>query len=536
MAELVLHRDGEPLVRLPIDRDRIRLGRSTGNDVVLPDDAVSEVQALLEHRDGAWFVQDQSGTGTHVDASLVRESTELADGATLGLGGPWSAVFRLGPPTSPGEARRAAAGGTKARPAESLPSEAMRLRWIDDEGRHALPLFDEQVGIGSDPGNEVVLADGYASGLHARLTLAEGRWRIRDLDSTNGTFVGGVQISEALLLPGAVVRIGETDIAFEADVPDPDLPDHGIVTRDPALEQVLSQVSRVADSDATVTIFGESGTGKELVARYIHDAGKRVDGPFIPVNCAAISKELIESELFGHERGAFTGANTSRRGAFEEADGGTLFLDEVGELPADLQAKLLRVLELKEIRRVGASRPLKVDVRIVAATNRDLHAEVRAGRFREDLFYRLFVVPLTLPPLRRRPGDVLLLADHFVRTRALSDPPPTLTEAARSKLAGHPWPGNVRELKNTVERALLFHRGGRIEATDVTFAEPLRLPADEGVIQAAGKTLAEIEAEAIRIALKANGGNRRQTAEALGMARSTLQVKLKELGIVGGEG
>ncbi|MFW6369475.1 MAG: sigma 54-interacting transcriptional regulator [Myxococcota bacterium] len=387
--------------------------------------------------------------------------------------------------------------------------------------------------MGKEDGNRLVLFDDYVSAFHARIYHHKGAWHLMDLGSTNGTFLDGIQVEEAVLEAGMRIRMGETTFRVETAAARPKPVDytHGIITGDPAMQAILEQIERLAETDATVTIFGESGTGKELVARAVHDASPRKERAFIPVNCAAISKDLIESELFGHEKGAFTGAAVSRRGAFEEADGGSLFLDEVGELPLDLQAKLLRAIELKEIRRVGSSRTLTVDVRIVAATNRDLHQEVRAGRFREDLFYRLYVVPITLPPLRRRQDDVLRLAEHFLKVRS-PDTPPSLSEASRRRLTDHHWPGNVRELRNTIERAILFHKGRRIDSDDIVFPGGDEPRGAEEVIHAKGKTLAEIEKEAIKIALRSTGGNRRLTARSLGIARSTLQMRLKELDLL----
>src|SRR5215467_5886350 len=245
----------------------------------------------------------------------------------------------------------------------------------------------------------------------------------------------------------------------------------GIIGNDASVRQLADLIERVAPSSAAVAIFGESGTGKELVARAVHARSKRADRPFVPVNCAAISKELIESELFGHEKGAFTGATNARRGAFEEADGGTLFLDEIGDLSLDLQAKLLRALESGEIKRVGASRPIHVDVRVVAATNRNLLGATKEQRFREDLYYRLCVVPLHLTPLRSRQGDIVTLAEHFVRKFSPRAQQIRLTSEALERLQRHSWPGNIRELKNVVHRALLLRRGPMIDGKDLSFDE-----------------------------------------------------------------
>jgi two-component system response regulator FlrC len=304
-----------------------------------------------------------------------------------------------------------------------------------------------------------------------------------------------------------------------------------VVAADPAMLQVLAQVRKVAPTDATVLLLGESGTGKEVVARALHRASRRVDGPFVAVNCAALSESLLESELFGHEKGAFTGAAGTHRGRFELGDGGTLFLDEIAELRAPLQAKLLRVLQERRFERVGGTRTIEVDLRLVAATNRDLTVELNAGRFREDLYHRLAVFPITLPPLRARPGDVLPLgAALLARIGArLGRPGLTLAADAAAPLLAHSWPGNVRELENVLERAAILASGRELHADDLMLAPPggaaaagLSAPGDlDG-------TLRDLEREAIRRALALTGGHRKQAAQRLGIGLRTLYDKLKE--------
>src|SRR6185369_11809203 len=248
-----------------------------------------------------------------------------------------------------------------------------------------------------------------------------------------------------------------------------------LIGQGPALEAVARQIDLVAPTDAAVLILGESGTGKELVAREVHRRSKRAARPLVKVNCAAVPRELYESEFFGHARGAFTGALRDRAGRFELAGGGTLFLDEVGEIPLELQAKLLRVLQEGELERVGEERTRKVDVRVIAATNRDLRAEAEAGRFRQDLYYRLSVFPVELPPLRKRPEDVPLLAEHFLAlaARKLGRPKPRLTLAAVRQLQQYGWPGNVRELQHVIERSVITADGGRL-SVDLPNAVPVR--------------------------------------------------------------
>ncbi len=309
--------------------------------------------------------------------------------------------------------------------------------------------------------------------------------------------------------------------------------DHdALIGESPALQRVREQIAQVAPTDSTVLIQGETGTGKELVARAIHEKSARRERPLIKINCAALPRELVESELFGHEKGAFTGAIQQRRGRFELADGGTLFLDEVGELPPEAQGKLLRVLQEREFERIGGARSLRVDVRVIAATNRDLHAEVGATRFRADLYFRLDVFPLVLPPLRERRDDIPRLLQHFAaRTarrlgRAIDGISPTFIERARA----YDWPGNIRELENLVERALIMSRGGMLDASGLFAA-----PTGAGHAEPTGNdTLEEIERAHIRRVLdgtfwRIEGDH--GAARKLGLNPSTLRGRMRKLGI-----
>jgi two-component system, NtrC family, response regulator HydG len=297
-----------------------------------------------------------------------------------------------------------------------------------------------------------------------------------------------------------------------------------------AMQRVYAVARRVAASKAAVLITGESGTGKGELARIIHESSPRKSGPFIQLQCAALSESLLESELFGHEKGSFTGADKRRLGRFEQANGGTLFLDEVGEIPPSIQVKLLRVLQEKSFERVGGNETLKVDVRIVAATNRDLVAEVDAGRFREDLFYRLKVVHIDMPPLRAREGDINLLANHFLRRFAVENEKHItgFSDAARATLLAHRWPGNVRELENAVERAVVLAEGPAIEPVDL----PQEVsPIGKGVLRVPGSTMAEIERYAILSTLEACNGSTTRAAELLQISVRTIQYRLHEYGV-----
>jgi two-component system NtrC family response regulator/two-component system response regulator HydG len=306
---------------------------------------------------------------------------------------------------------------------------------------------------------------------------------------------------------------------------------HSIVGDAPELQAVFDVVKRAAPTRATVLILGESGTGKELVAQALHEESPRRDRPFIKVNCAALSETLLESELFGHEKGAFTGAVGRKEGRFELADGGTLFLDEIGEISPALQIKLLRVLQQREFERVGGTQTLKVDVRLVAATNRDLLAEVKAGKFREDLYYRLNVVAVTLPPLRQRKGDIPALVSHFIDkyAKAYGKEIRGLAPGTLNALLAHDWPGNVRELENVVERAVVLCKATELGADDLptTLRGPRPRERAAGAL-IPGATLYEIEREAILRTLEMVGGSTSRAAEILGISVRKIQYRLKE--------
>jgi two-component system, response regulator FlrC len=332
---------------------------------------------------------------------------------------------------------------------------------------------------------------------------------------------------------------------LQAIAGEPEAPVH----RDHAMAALLDRAAQVARAEASVLVTGESGTGKEVLARHIHRLSKRANGPFVALNCAALPETLMESELFGHEKGAFSGAVAARKGKFEQAEGGTLLLDEIGEMDPRLQAKLLRAIQEREVDRLGGGAPVKIDCRILAATNRDLAAEVRAGRFREDLYFRLNVITLRIPALRERPADILLLAEHFAArfTKANGLPKRALNPDARLKLTQHLWPGNVRELENTIHRAVLLAQGEAIgpeaielpvvpnapflAAPEPAVTAPSSVPSTavvKPVAQLVGRKMEEVERDLILETLTHCLGNRTRAAEILGISIRTLRNKLHE--------
>jgi DNA-binding NtrC family response regulator len=330
---------------------------------------------------------------------------------------------------------------------------------------------------------------------------------------------------------------------------------YGLVGSSAEMQSIFAVIEKVADTPSTVLITGESGTGKELVAKALHEQSGRKSEPFIKINCAAIPKTLMESEMFGYEKGAFTGATSSKPGRFELADGGTLFLDEIGEIPVEMQVKLLRAIQESEFERVGGLKTIKVDVRLITATNRDLEQEVQRGNFREDLFYRLNVVPLQIPPLRKRTGDIPLLVTHIIKkfNERLKKSITGISDEALAALENHTWPGNIRELENVLERTILFCKGDRIERSDLQLASAAQEPAsqsqpvpvgvgvgddeDEGgelsgsLKEVVRAETARVERELIVKALDETGGNVTQAARLLKISRKSLQMKMKEFGL-----
>ena len=394
----------------------------------------------------------------------------------------------------------------------------------------------DAVGIGSHPSNQLVLTDARVSRFHARLVRDDRGVRAIDLDSANGTRVAGLTIRDVYVVDGTVLELGDTaiEVSVDGDPAEDELPaiDHfgELLGRSVAMQRVFAMARRAAASSSTVLVLGETGTGKDLLARGIHAAGPRTGRPFVVFDCGAVAPTLVESALFGHVRGAFTGADVDRPGVFELAHGGTLFLDEIGELPLPLQPKLLRALETGTVQRVGASAPVAVDVRIMAATHRDLRAEVDRERFRADLYYRLAVIAIELPPLRERADDIGLLAAHFGRgvlARAGGDLTwllPHLDDAF-GPLRNQAWPGNVRELRNAIERAIALADPAALAG------DPLgRLVELRGSLRRSRRgrmpletARAEFDREYLRDLIADTGGDLRAAAEQAGIHFKSLE-------------
>jgi DNA-binding NtrC family response regulator len=411
----------------------------------------------------------------------------------------------------------------------------LRVRIAEGPDRErVLEHYGERVGVGTSPANELTLTDPTVSHYHLELRCEDGVL-VKDLGSRNGTFVGDVRINEAVVPIGTRIRVGRTVLVLldatiappDTPLPPPDVP--GVVAASPTMQEIGRTVERLAPSNVSVLIQGETGTGKELVARAIHDLSPRAKRPFIVVDPGALPATLIASQLFGHERGAFTGAEKRQEGAFELAHGGSIFLDEIGELPLAVQPALLGVLERRSFRRLGGKEDIQVDVRVISATNRDLRAEANQGTFRADLYFRLAVARIEIPPLRERPEDIDPLVAHFA-AEITGAPGFLFSEATMSALRAHRWSGNVRELRNVVESALAM---GSINLNGL--AQPAPPATNAAAIPqyraARAEALAAFERSYLRRLIETAGGNASAAARTANMDRPYLLSLLRRHGL-----
>ncbi len=520
---------------------RTLIGRSDRCDIALPSDSISRTHCMIDQRPDGFYLVDRSRHGTLVNGEPANEQL-LADGDVVAIGA-WRA--RYDEKTS-----ASMSGKTATMPMLSMAHEELleirddavayvRARIVFEGGPRdgeAIQIDRSRVGVGGK-GSAIELDPHLPmNAMFAR--VVRGRPMVEP--GHGAAFLEDQRVREITpVLPGEVVRIGDVQFRLEPYTVEESGKERegfgAMVGSTPQMRKLFGTLMRMAAHDAPVLLTGESGTGKELAAQGLHEAGPRAEGPFVAINCAAVADTLFESELFGHEKGAFTGATARADGAFQRADGGTLFLDEVGEMRLDLQAKLLRTLESGEVRRVGGHEPTYPDVRVVAATNRHLPSMVREGTFRQDLYYRLEVLTVRLPPLRERRDDIPAIAKALLRR---NHPGARLSKDAVDALVQYDWPGNIRELRNVLTRAYVM-AGDDITAGDLTFnpwafEETQALPAP---IPTAPRSRAfddheEEERATIVAALEAAEGNRTTAAKALGMPRSSLLYKLKRLKIV----
>ncbi len=547
MPKLTVYKNNQQVLQFPLPKRPLQLGRSPENDIVLSGEEISRCHIKIDPSDDGWTLTDLSGRGVKVNEKR-QETCPLQDGDRVTLGS-YEILIHLSPPETSAKTTHPLSQEptqvvTYCEEKRQVHIEKAKLHIVSgvDAGK-TIPMKKELLNIGKHSSNELVLNDPYVSQFHASISLSGNEFLLKDRGSTNGTQLNGERIENTPLSVEDEVTIGKTVIRFETTTQEiPVLPARknqllGMVGRSDSMREVYSLIEKVAPTAASICLLGETGTGKEVAARVIHSLSPREKNPFIAINCGAVSPELIESELFGHEKGAFTGAHQRRKGTFEQAHTGTIFLDEIGELPPPLQPKLLRVLETREFLRVGGEKPVSVDVRIITATNRNLQKLLREGTFREDLFFRLYVVPIFLPPLRDRSDDISLLVKHFLKEKVdsstLSQAPP-VSRSALDRLKHYSWPGNVRELKNVLDRSLILSSGDKIDLEHVHFPSEFGEPMsgkDQALYPLPQGSLEEIEKASIIQTLKRQGWNKKATAMALGIAKSTLHEKIKKYGI-----
>jgi two-component system, NtrC family, response regulator len=434
---------------------------------------------------------------------------------------------------------RTTEGGTATAPVAAPGARRFELVVVDGESKgQRLRLTPGAYILGKDPDCALVLTDSYISRHHAKLNVAEGLVGLQDLGSKNGTFVAGARVGEAVLTSGALLRLGSTTLRINELSPDLEAGRPKslgrMVGQSATMRKVFEVLEQVAAADSSVLIEGETGTGKELCAEAIHESSPRAKGPFVVCDLAGINRSLLESELFGHVKGAFTGAVSDRHGLIAKADGGTLFLDEIGELDKDLQTRLLRALESKQVKPIGGATFRNCDMRVVAATNRDLAEEVKAGRFRSDLYYRLAVVKVKLPPLRERVDDIPLIVRHMLRHVPIDLPIETL-----ACLAEHAWPGNVRELRNTIERAVSQLKPGATELPPTLLGletagaaaateEAAAGPSADTFALARNRMMSTWEQHYLRMLMTRTDGNLSRASRESGIERTYLRRLLKK--------
>jgi DNA-binding NtrC family response regulator len=551
-SKLLVSLGSLPLLAVRVPPGTLRLGRSPDNDIVLGLPEVADSHAVIVPSGPRAVIRSLAGEAILVNGRAAEEA-DLSNGDLVTLGGyrlRWIGDDRaLGGVADDSVSSPVRSHATH--PVEELSSAPgappTRLRIIGGpESDREIPLDRPAILVGRAPDSDLILEDETVSWRHLVLERTPEGIRVRDLGSLNGTYLDGHRIEAAPAAAGGHLRVGRTTLELVASELGADDRQERraeklsaraglveLVGGAPPMRKVYGQIREAAASRVPVLLLGETGTGKELAARAIHALGPRARGPFVPINCAAVARDLLESELFGHARGAFTGAAGERQGAFMAAHGGTIFLDEIAELPLELQPKLLRVIEDGHVPRLGGGGS-RSDFRLIAATNRDLAREVADERFRRDLYYRMAVLAIRMPQLRDHLEDLSVLMSAFLESAAewtgvRASEATRFDEAAMQALRAHPWPGNVRELRNLVLRAAMRRPGGRI---DRALVEALLRENSPTAARTSG-SLEEIERHTIHNALRDCHGNRRAAARRLGIAESTLYEKIRRYGLGG---
>lgn len=553
MSEILVYHKGKKFFNVPLESSRFTIGRSHENDLILTGDSISREHAVIENTNGSFILHDKSTHGTHINEEPVLQAVTLKDHDKITILD-WQIEFC----DTHSDTKQPPHQTQLTTLPQATTTDATKIIRFGDDGKTFkilnpmiiltdvagnktyVALRKKHIILGSGEDCDTIVKDETVSKNHVSIKITDKGFLVTDLDSTNGTLVNNARIKDMFIRDQQNIQIGRTTVTFcltalseEPLTPFAGNEFCGILGESAVMKTLFAQILKAASTDMTVIIHGESGSGKENVARALHNLSDRKDKPYVVINCGAITTSLIESELFGHEKGAFTGADQRHIGAFEQANGGTLFLDEIAELPLELQSKLLRVLEYQKIRRVGSTKEIDVNVRVITATHRQLSAMVQTQKFREDLFYRLFVLPLTVPPLRSRLEDLAILIPYFLKS-ATSDSL-EIDPSAWEKLRAHSWPGNVRELKNTLWRAVAFCENKTLTANDIHLIPFFgHESASEVIKHSARAPLSDAdaaEANRIRHALTETDGDKNKAAELLNMGRSTLFRKVKNLGL-----
>ncbi|MCX7957948.1 MAG: sigma 54-interacting transcriptional regulator [Deltaproteobacteria bacterium] len=523
-------REGRESVVLKIEKSEVKIGSSLLCDISLPQSGLEEFHFELIDNGEPYILRPSEGCLITLNNKAIKTEVPLRDGDLLAAGN-LSFVFSL----KVSDKRGSTALLCEEEEGKGIDRAFLILKSAQEERVFEL-IKGKKTILGSGKDSDIRISDRFVSDRHCTIFFEKSTCFIRDNLSKNGTFVNGVRTRESEIKNGSVIRLGKTELIFRAEEKNTHLETDdtnefcGLIGFSTRMKELFAVIRKVAPTEVPVLITGESGTGKELVARAIFKNSLRADRIFIPLNCSSIARDVIESELFGHIKGSFTGAVANRKGIFEEATDGTVFLDEIGDMPLELQAKILRTIEYGEIRPVGSNRPISVGTRIISATNKNLEEASRNEQFREDLYYRLGVVHLHIPSLRERREDIVQIAEAFLRrfapSRGLS-----FTTAAKEKLLSYNWPGNVRELKNVIIRSILFATKENIDESSIVFqATGLRdyMKYADRFIRV--KPLSEVEKEIIQNAMNIYNGDLEKVSEKLGLNLSDLKEKIRIYG------